>query len=119
MPFVGRPFLVVIGLLMLAATASAETGFLDRAITLNGDTYRYQIYVPLEWTKAQKWPVVVVLHGDGTQGSDGMRHTAPMGMVREIRANRHRVPAIVIFPQAREGTSWAVPRMQELGSGND
>jgi predicted peptidase len=114
MSFVGRPLMVFVGVLLLAATASAETGFLDRAITLDGDTYRYQIYVPLEWTKTQKWPVVVVLHGDGTQGSDGMRHTAPMGMVREIRANRHRVPAIVIFPQAREATTWVIPRMQML-----
>jgi predicted peptidase len=100
--------------LVLVAPTRADTGFLDRAITLHGETYRYQVYLPLEWTKAQRWPVIVVLHGDGNQGSDGMRHTAPMGMVREIRANRSRVPGVVIFPQAREGTTWGTPRMQEL-----
>jgi hypothetical protein len=33
----------------LLAQRRAETGFLDRSIELNGQTYRYQVYVPFEY----------------------------------------------------------------------
>jgi predicted peptidase len=104
----------IFALLVPVGTSSADTGFLDRAITINGETFRYQIYIPLEWSTSEKWPVIVALHGNLTQGSDGMKHTAASGLGREIRANRDRVPAIVIWPQAREGTWWATSRMQDL-----
>ena len=49
-----------------------ETGFLNRRVTLNGETYRYQVYVPLEWNKGKKWPVILFLHGAGERGEDGL-----------------------------------------------
>ena len=33
-----------------ALGAPRETGFLNRAITLDRTTYRYVVYVPAEWT---------------------------------------------------------------------
>ena len=38
-----------------------ETGFLDRTITLQGVTYKYQVFIPDNWTPKQKWPVVLFL----------------------------------------------------------
>jgi predicted peptidase len=105
---------IVFALVSTVAAPIADTGFLDRSLALNGETFRYQIYVPVEWSASRKWPVIVALHGNGTQGLDGMRHTAASGLIREVRNNRHRVPAVIVFPQAREGTSWATARMQEL-----
>jgi predicted peptidase len=105
---------VMLALLGTVAPSFGQTGFLDRSLTINGETFRYQIYIPIEWSSTRKWPVILSLHGNATQGTDGMRHTAASGLIREVRNNRHRVPAVIVFPQAREGTSWATARMQEL-----
>jgi hypothetical protein len=39
-----------------------DTGFLNRSITLNGIDYHYVVYLPMEWTPKQKWPVILFLH---------------------------------------------------------
>lgn len=82
------------------AAQRIETGFLNRSVTLGGVEYRYQVYVPREFNKKQKWPMIVALHGGGEYGSDGIRHTN-VGLAPAIRRNPERFPAIVVFPQAR------------------
>ena len=57
--------------------AKRETGFLNRRVTLNGETYRYQVYVPLEWNKGKKWPVILFLHGAGEPQGATRCLTAP------------------------------------------
>jgi len=76
-----------------------ETGFLDRAVVVNKTVYRYQVYVPREFSRSKKWPVVIALHGGGSYGDDGLKQTDG-GFARAIRSNPGRFPAIVIFPQA-------------------
>jgi predicted peptidase len=101
-------------LFFLAAPAQAETGFLDRWVVIGGETYRYQVYVPSEYTAQRKWPVIVALHGDGSQGSDGLLQTS-RGLADQIRQRRSQFPAIVVFPQARVGTRFMAPaQMQDL-----
>ena len=81
-----------------------ETGFLDRAIVVNKTEYRYQVFVPREFTRSKIWPVIIALHGGGTYGSDGIRPTEG-GFGRVIRSRPNGFPAIVIFPQAHaDGT---------------
>ena len=60
--------------LVAAAVVSltADTGFLDRTITLTGEAYRYQVYVPQEWRETERWPVILYLHDNNRQGSDGL-----------------------------------------------
>ena len=36
-----------------------ETGFLDRTLVLQGVTYKYQVFVPEDWTPRQPWPVIL------------------------------------------------------------
>jgi predicted peptidase len=99
--------------LLIGSPVAAETGFLDRAITLHGETFRYQVYVPTDYTSSRTWPLIVSLHGNGDQGSDGMFQTNS-SFARRIRDNRASFPAIVVFPQAKIGTRWLYPEMQEL-----
>lgn len=33
----------------------AETGFLDRTITVAGTTYKYQVFVPDNWSSKKVW----------------------------------------------------------------
>jgi len=94
---------------MVAATLvppQIETGFLNRALTLGGETFRYQVYVPASFDPSRRWPVVLFLHGSGERGSDGIRPTA-VGLGAAIRANPERFPAIVVFPQVPEAKRWA------------
>ena len=104
----------IIGVLFLLvpSAALADTGFIDRQVTIAGTAYRYQVYIPADFKRSQKWPVIVFLHSNGAQGVDGRRQT-DTGLASLIRRDRARVPAIVVFPQAHPGSRWSNPAMQE------
>jgi predicted peptidase len=82
-----------------------QTGFLDRVATLNGVAFRYQVYVPPNYSAAQRWPVILFLHGAGERGSDGLLQTTA-GLGSAIRRRPSSYPAIVVFPQAAVDSSW-------------
>ena len=94
----------------LAATPTrakkTETGNLDRNDSVAGTEYRYQVFVPANWTKKQKWPVVLFLHGAGERADDGLIQTE-VGIGTAIRRHRDRFPAIVVMPQCRKDVFWA------------
>jgi predicted peptidase len=83
----------------------AETGFLDRTVSVAGHVYRYQVFVPASYAPTQQWPVVLFLHGAGERGSDGLLQTQ-VGLGAAIRERPSRVPAIVVFPQAPADSGW-------------
>src|SRR5579871_1081835 len=91
-------FLLVLFAVALSA-APIETGFLDRALTIEGSEYRYEVYVPRVFKPAAHWPIILALHGGGEYGSDGLLQTRG-ALARAIRQHPDRFPAIVIFPQA-------------------
>src|SRR5438874_2572649 len=65
--------LVVISLAVPPARAKkTETGFLDRTVTVAGRQYKYQVFVPDNWTKKKKWPVILFLHGAGERADDDL-----------------------------------------------
>ena len=106
--------LILLAIAAITATPiQAQTGFLDRTITMDGESFRYQVYVPSDYTSGKTWPVIVSLHGNGRQGSDGMLQTGTDFAIR-IRENQSPFPAIVVFPQARRDTRWFYPQMQRL-----
>ena len=109
-------FVAISGLGLTAVSAGQQgttTGFLDRSIALGGATYRYQVYLPAEYTPEKEWPVLVDLHGNGAQGSDGIRQTAHF-LADEIRMHRSRFPLIAVFPQAAVSNSWVTGAMPEM-----
>lgn len=95
-------------LLFLAAWLSSETafgqksetGFLDRSVVVEKKEYRYQVFIPREFTRSRKWPVILALHGGGEYGDDGVRQTS-VGIGAAIRRNVSRFQAIVVIPQAK------------------
>src|SRR3979411_880775 len=96
-------FLFLIFWLAIAVPAKAkkkETGFLDRSLTLRGATYKYQVFVPDNWSSRQKWPIILFLHGSGERGDDGLLQTE-VGLPRAVRNDRSRFPAIIVIPQCR------------------
>jgi len=87
------------------AAARVETGFLDRTIIVDGERYRYQVYVPFDYASRSDWPVTLFLHGSGERGTDGMRQTL-VGLAPAIRQQPERFPMIAVFPQARPERQW-------------
>jgi predicted peptidase len=104
---------LTVALAMSAITVKAETGFLDRSITIDGATHRYQVYVPAEYSASRRWPVILYLHGAASTGSDGMRQTND-GFANILRGKREGLDAIIVFAQAPEGTAWREPRIEDL-----
>lgn len=95
----------------LSAFCRVQTGFLDRAVTVAGVTYRYQVYVPAEFSTKKSWPVVLFLHGSGERGDDGLIQTE-VGIGHAIRVKSSRFPFIVVMPQCRENKIWGSPDME-------
>ena len=106
-----KTYIVWIAILVGSSAVHAETGFLDRSVTMAGQTFAYEVYVPRDFNGARAWPVVVSLHGGGGLGSDGIRPTEN-GWAAGIRRDRSLYPAIFLFPQARR--SWVDREMQDL-----
>lgn len=99
--------LLMTGLMMSCRTSSIEpeTGFLRRVISIEGKTYRYVVYLPSDFDRNRKWPVLMFLHGSGERGDDGLRQIE-VGLGRAIRWQTERFPMIVVFPQAPPETRW-------------
>lgn len=84
---------------------NVQTGFLDRSVTIGGVAYPYEIYVPAGYSTAQQWPVILFLHGAGERGSDRLLQTSN-ALGAAIRRAPSAYPAIVIFPQVPNDSTW-------------
>ena len=96
-----------------ALAKKAETGFLDRTVTVSGTTYKYQVFVPDTWSPKKSWPIILFLHGAGERGDDGLVQTE-VGIATAIRLDRSRFPAIVVIPQCRKNGWWAASPMIDV-----
>jgi predicted peptidase len=108
-------FVVILALPLASRTSasSPQTGFLDRTVAVHGVNYRYQVFVPDNWTPRQKWPVILFLHGFGERGSDGLLQT-DVGLPHAIRLDRSSFPAIVVIPQCGSEHWWTQSVMEEM-----
>jgi poly(3-hydroxybutyrate) depolymerase len=105
--------LTLLALLPVSAFArEQETGFVDRAITVSGKTYRYQVFVPYNWDKHKKWPVILFLHGAGERGEDGLLQT-DVGLGHAIREQVARFPFVVVMAQCPQESVWTDSEMEE------
>lgn len=90
----------------LTAHANAPAHFVQRALSLDGVTYHYQVFVPDGWTAAKRWPVVLFLHGSGERGSDN-RAQLSQGLPPWLTEHGKNFSAVVVIPQAPEGSRWS------------
>ncbi|MDO9543520.1 MAG: alpha/beta hydrolase-fold protein, partial [Kiritimatiellia bacterium] len=97
-------------------TTTNETGFVVRNIRIYGTRYRYQLYVPEDYTSRTNWPVILFLHGSGERGDDGLAPTKfVIGNV--IKSHKSWFPCLVIFPQCRKDADWTNHHMDALVMG--
>lgn len=96
-----------------AAKHPQDTGFLNRTITVNGVVRRYVVYLPENWNKSQKWPVILFLHGSGERGNEGLDETQ-IGLPANIRVHPERWPFVVVMPQVPfNHHHWTDPDMMQ------
>lgn len=112
------PFGIVSLVLLMASFAAAvgartETGFLNRELKTSAGTFRYQVFVPAGWTRANNWPVILFLHGAGERGDDGILQTE-VGFGAALRRHAERFPCIVVMPQCRKDKWWSDPQMEQV-----
>jgi predicted peptidase len=88
-----------------------ETGFLNRTAVVDNVTYKYQVFVPENWNKKTKWPVILFLHGYGEEGDDGLLQT-DVGLASAIRKHVERFPFVIVMPQCRKLDWWTNAPME-------
>lgn len=104
--------LALVALLAACSHATREEPpgrFVERAVMLGGASYRYQVFVPSAKAAGRNPAVVLFLHGSGERGTDNRRQTE-VGLGPHLRTHTADFPALVVFPQAPEGTSWTGPQ---------
>ncbi len=73
----------------------------------DGATLPYRLLTPKNYDAAQKYPLVVFLHGAGERGDDNeaqLRHGAPLFLKPEVRDN---FPCFVFAPQCPKEQTWS------------
>jgi predicted esterase len=86
------------------ADKPAAPGFHLRTVKTDEGDRKYSLYVPEGYDGTRVFPVILFLHGSGERGQDGIT-PAQVGIGPAIFNRPHGVPALVVFPQARQ--TWA------------
>lgn len=81
---------------------SGGRGFMIRTLVRGDRDRKYGLFVPLDYNPAQKYPVIVFLHGMGEGGNDAK---APLrvGLAPFVADRAENFPFICIFPQSPDG----------------
>jgi predicted peptidase len=73
---------------------------------------RYWVYLPQGYSQAQKWPLLLFLHGSGLRGDD-INRVLREGPPAFIASGRH-LPMIVVSPQCPANLSWENDKLLAL-----
>jgi predicted peptidase len=87
--------------------------FKTRSIKIGSTEYQYRVFVPVDWSKKKKWPVLLFLHGAGERGSDNEAQTR-VGIGPAIQRQRETLPFVVVLPQCPKDRWWTEPEMRTL-----
>jgi predicted peptidase len=81
---------------------SNKTIFLPKSIEVDGQEFKYAIYVPPTYDPKTPQPTIIFLNGHGECGTDGMLQTT-QGIGNAVKANPEKWPFLIIFPQKQVG----------------
>jgi predicted peptidase len=91
-----------------------EKGFLaERYHSATGETMQYRLFVPADYDKIQKYPIVLWLHGAAGRGSDNLLQVSggnfPGTHMWTTPENQAKYHAFVLAPQVEETKTWSRP----------
>jgi hypothetical protein len=92
--FMNRVRIVCVGALFFwPLPAVADTGFLNRSVSIAGETYKHQVYVSADWMPQRKWPIVLCWREAGPHNGHSvnlMRQNPPTVLIVLISDNIER-----------------------------
>ena len=95
-------------ILLLIATASVfSQEFKGELLVHQNDTLPYRILIPENYNSQSPFPLLIFLHGAGERGSDNKSQLVHGSYLFKSEDFRNNYPAIVVFPQCPEKSSWA------------
>ncbi|MEN1785483.1 MAG: alpha/beta hydrolase-fold protein [Bacteroidota bacterium] len=94
---------------VLVCTAQVQdfSEYEKKIFAVGGNTLPYRLLLPKDFNPQKAYPLVVFLHGSGERGNDNekqLTHGAALFLQDSVRT---KYPAIVVFPQCAENSSWA------------
>lgn len=88
-------------------------------VNKKGERLPYRLYVPLTYSKTQKYPLVIWLHGGGGRGTDNVyqisRNDAKGTHFWIAPENQAKFPTFVLVPQCPIDENWADPELNQPG----
>ena len=97
---------LTIAILPLIVKSQDLTLFEKQTFTRNGNTLFYRILYPNGYNKSKAYPVFTFLHGSGERGNDNESQLTHGGALFANDSVRKTFPAIVIFPQCPNDSTW-------------
>ncbi len=104
---------LVSGFITSKISGEDQGDFLNHEISLDGENYTYQLYLPPNAKSAEneKLPLMIFLHGIRERGNGGYIS----GMFSQIiKQYLKDIPAIIMFPQCRPNVYWSDPTMDKM-----
>lgn len=98
---------------LFARARKGDAAFMNRATSDKATTHNYKVFIPKNWSKKKKWPVILFLHGAGERGGDNSSQTK-VGLGPVILRHAEDFPFIVVMPQCPAGRWWPEPDMQAI-----
>ena len=118
--------LVTLAILLSLAAAGLQAQpaivakFVPRSHSFQGTTLPYRLFIPDPYNPADRYPVVLALHGSGERGSDNLSQIQNWRLATSWAdpVNQAKYPCFVVAPQCPVGGEWsnATP---ELATAND
>jgi predicted peptidase len=101
-----KTLILVVFLFFIASCKPAypPVEFLKRSVAAGDYTYGYRVYLPKDRQPGRKLPVMLYLHGSGSNGEDNEAQLKDFKKI--IGKNPQNFSFIVVLPQAGTGTFW-------------
>ena len=91
----------------------SERGFvLKRYVDPQGEEHHYLVFVPYDYQRGQKRPLLLFLNGMGENGTDGVSAVSNNFGIQVWEMKRH-FPFVAAIPQCRPGAGWTPTRTRQ------
>ncbi len=100
----------------VATKAKNLNAFGSGSFVSKGDTLPYRILFPKNFEPAEKYPLLLFLHGRGESGKDNRAQLKIGGAFFSHKNFREKYPSIVIFPQCAWESYWSNVDIKPEGS---
>ncbi|MDQ6844301.1 MAG: phospholipase, partial [Bacteroidota bacterium] len=100
-------FLLCLFLTPVIALAQHHGAFKKYWYVQEGDTLPYRLLLPAKYDSTEKYPLIIFLHGSGERGDNNTSQLNHGGSVFTNDSIMENYPAIVVFPQCRNRSTWA------------